>query len=538
MKTDTTEKEKMEQTKHEEQQPDAGAYRRGEQQPDAGAYRRGEQQPDVGAYRREKQPEHPMFAGLRENFGVFGLGSMLYAFFYTFCLYQNASGITYPFFIAGTLFFFSFCMKKSGVPFKKDACFYLISIELLGISIFLTADEKMWFLTKCAIVLLTVRFLLHQYYRDENWNFFKYLQAVGELAAESLSCLEFPFRDLAAYFRRGEENEKKKNLRYLLLGFLIAVPLLLVIILLLSSADVVFQNLVWRVLGGLDFWNLFLIVLLAGAVYLASYAIICALARHRIKEETAPSKQKNPIPAIPVTGLLAAVYVLFCGIQITYLFLGNRQLPAGYSWSSYAREGFFQLLFVSILNFLLVLFCLWMFRANRVLRVLLTVISLCTYIMLASSAYRMLLYIGQYHLTFLRILVLWTLGVMAVLLAGVIVFIHKNSFPLFSFLVAVVTVCYLLLAFARPDAIIARYNVKQAEKTQDAAWIEEDASYYRTLSADAVPILMKTEAYRNMAADGNYQWQLYFADVMRTENQGRKFNLSLYQARAALEKAE
>lgn len=30
------------------------------------------------------------------HFGLFGLSSVIYALFYTFCLYKNASGITYP----------------------------------------------------------------------------------------------------------------------------------------------------------------------------------------------------------------------------------------------------------------------------------------------------------------------------------------------------------------------------------------------------------------------------------------------------------
>lgn len=32
-----------------------------------------------------------------KRFQTFGVGSFLYALFYTFCLYHNTSGITYPF---------------------------------------------------------------------------------------------------------------------------------------------------------------------------------------------------------------------------------------------------------------------------------------------------------------------------------------------------------------------------------------------------------------------------------------------------------
>ncbi|MFR8843973.1 MAG: DUF4153 domain-containing protein [Waltera sp.] len=51
----------------------------------------------------------------------------------------------------------------------------------------------------------------------------------------------------------------------------------------------------------------------------------------------------------------------FSGIQIFGLFLGKMQLPEGYTYAQYAREGFFQLLAVSILNLILVLVCLSFF---------------------------------------------------------------------------------------------------------------------------------------------------------------------------------
>ena len=46
---------------------------------------------------------------------------------------------------------------------------------------------------------------------------------------------------------------------------------------------------------------------------------------------------------------------------------------------------------------------------NVALRVVLTVFSACTYVMIASAAMRMLLYVDAYSLSFLRILVLWFL---------------------------------------------------------------------------------------------------------------------------------
>ena len=64
---------------------------------------------------------------------------------------QNTSGITYPFFVIGTLCCFFFSMKKLGVPFKKDSVFYIMGIVLLGISNCLTASLPVLFMNKCGI---------------------------------------------------------------------------------------------------------------------------------------------------------------------------------------------------------------------------------------------------------------------------------------------------------------------------------------------------------------------------------------------------
>ena len=124
-------------------------------------------------------------------------------------------------------------------------------------------------------------------------------------------------------------------------------------------------------------------------------------------------KRAEPVTAIIVTGALTGIYLLFCGIQVMYLFAGGifRRFLEGMTYSEYARQGFFELLFVSLLNLAIVTLCVEHVRENRILKVCLTVVSGCTYILICSSAYRMVLYIRQYHLTFLRILVLWFLGV-------------------------------------------------------------------------------------------------------------------------------
>jgi hypothetical protein len=136
---------------------------------------------------------------------------------------------------------------------------------------------------------------------------------------------------------------------------------------------------------------------------------------------------------------------------------------------------------------------------------------------------RMVLYIKTYHLTFLRILVLWGLLVLTALFAGVILTLFQKNFSLFRYSVVVVTVCYLGLSFAHPDYWIAKYNVSHQNKA-----IAMDSGYLRDLSADAAPVLVPYFEMKKADRDWN------------TEDAAsiRKFNVSRFVAKQLVEKTK
>lgn len=273
--------------------------------------------------------------------------------------------------------------------------------------------------------------------------------------------------------------------------------------------------------------------------FLGSYCFIAMLNSRVIKEECKENRNQEPVLAITFTSVLAALYLVFSMIQIVYLFMGQMKLPEGYTYSSYARQGFFQLLAVCLINLAIVLVCLGFFRESRVLKAILTVISLCTYIMVASSAYRMILYIRICQLTFLRIIVLWALAVTAFVLAGIIVTIFHPDFRLFRYCMMVVTVFYLVLAFAKPDYWIAGYNIQYVNLEGNAAEQAEnsyrDFNYLSHLSADAAPVLAKPENYAYLT-ENSMAMQSYFSRMQdKADRMGiRSFNLSRYLAGRAV----
>lgn len=448
---------------------------------------------------------------MAQKYPVFALLTLGYAIVYTFCLYQNGSGITFPIFTAGTIAYFYLCFQQLGIAFKRNSFWYLAAIELFGISTFLTGDTRIIRLNKLGIFLLLICFLLHTVYEDKKWDFSKYAGAFFTTIVMSLSCIAKPVTDGTSYRKMQDEKQKKMRngrVKYVALGLAICIPLVLVILLLLAGADAVFADFLIRIFSVesvISFiWNAIKIILLTVCVFIGAYMLVAYLSRREIKEEVSEKVRYEPVVAITIALVLSLIYLLFCGIQIRYLFVGGSvgqlSLPDGMSYSQYARRGFFQLLFVCILNLVIVLLGMYRFRESRALKVLLCVITGCTYIMTASSAFRMLLYIQYKYLTFLRIFVLWSLAVIALLFLGVLLSIWKKDFPLFRYSVVVVTGCYLLLSFGRPDYWIARVNTdNMREETQYSFFrntpVYDDLEFLaEDLGSDAAPVIMDSDA--------------------------------------------
>ena len=90
--------------------------------------------------------------------------SLLYALLFTFCVYKNASGIAYPFFVAGTIGFSIYTIKKSGIFWKGGHILILAASLLLGISNCLTDNIKIILMNEAWLFVLMMYFLLAVYF--------------------------------------------------------------------------------------------------------------------------------------------------------------------------------------------------------------------------------------------------------------------------------------------------------------------------------------------------------------------------------------
>ena len=405
---------------------------------------------------------------------------------------------------------------------------------LIGLSSCFTANMAVgYYMNRLALALLFCIFILHQCHCDGKWNIGKYMSSICRYLIQAMGMIYYPFIHLRVYIL-SLRDKRYGNVFRLLAGACAAIPAVIFLCVLLGGADVVFHNMMRMILlDYLDPVTLFLAGIQAAVWTLIMYCLLCSAYGGSICDDMESVRTKSPAGAISFMAMIGFVYVVFCGIQIFYLFLGRGSLPEGMTYSQYARQGFFQLLFVAVLNLVMVLMCIKYFRSHVLLNGLLLLISLCTYVMLASAVYRMVLYVGQYQLTFLRILVLWFLAMLCVLMAGVVLLIFNNDFPLFRFCLAVISCFYLALAWMRPDYVAARYNVSHGYA---AAW--ESGDDFRRLSSDAAPAVADVrdpEAKERMLswyADRYYDWDHGDAMGLRT------LNFSVMRARRLWEESK
>ncbi|MDD6658351.1 MAG: DUF4173 domain-containing protein [Lachnospiraceae bacterium] len=437
------------------------------------------------------------------HFFPFGIGCLLYGILFTISLYKGFHGITMPILAVVTGVGIIGAVKKLGITIKKQSIFYILGIVLLGISSCLTGDGYLIFFNVCGIILLIFSWLLSAFCDTSKWGFPKYLKELINAVFIPIGYLNGFFKSLFNYFSDKEEEEKSSKTKYVWLGILLGIPFVMVVTALLVSADAVFGNMFKNVFEKIrlpenPIWLFFLLV--CGII--GSFAVLGYFADEKIKEETKEERNWEPLLAITFLSLSTVIYLVFSVVQILYLFIGGFQLPDGYTYATYAHEGFYQLLAVCLINLIVLFVCIGKFRDNLILKIILTVFSACTYIMLSSSVFRMILYIQVYQMTYLRLMTLWGLLVIGIVLLGCVITIWKNSFCLFQYAMIVVTVLYISLSLARPGYLIAKYNL--ADKKADV-----DIHYLLNLGTDAIPTYLESAQFEKNYLENKEEYDAY-----------------------------
>jgi Domain of unknown function (DUF4173) len=263
---------------------------------------------------------------------------------------------------------------------------------------------------------------------------------------------------------------------------------------LFASADAAFAHLAGKLIpefDGVDFaartvvFGIVVMFVLAGAYLLRFPPRLDALA-------PAPMR---PVPrwewALPL-GVLDALFVAFVMVQAAVLFGGHSHVleTEGLTYAEYARQGFWQLLWVSALTLLVLSVVIRVAsRASaadrKMLRILVGILCATSVVVVVSAIHRMWLYQQAYGFSTQRLMVItievW-LGVVFLLVAAAGVRMSGRWLPRAVLVAGVLAL--LGLAALNPERLIADRNIDRFERIGQL-----DAEYLSKLSADVDPAL-------------------------------------------------
>jgi hypothetical protein len=304
----------------------------------------------------------------------------------------------------------------------------------------------------------------------------------------------FPFTRVSEVFKllvHGKSQTKR-----VLIGAVIAVPFLIIFGLLFVSADAYLQKVVGDMFMFTNvaqlitrvIWDTFALLFFLAA----GWMLITRLIEGRRPHQVEWTASFDSVITTSFLTLLNLLFLVFLGFQLLYFFGGQAVIMAkGISYASYAREGFFQLMTVAIIVFLILagvyLFTGMKHWAVRGLSILLIV---QTAVVNASAIRRLLLYIDAYDLTLSRVWAMIVIILVSVLLMIVLFGIAFNATFTSIYKIGFFTVLFAVSAILcwNTERSIASYNVSRYLNRETD---QIDVKYLINLSSDAIPELVR-----------------------------------------------
>ena len=312
------------------------------------------------------------------------------------------------------------------------------------------------------------------------------LFGVIAVPAAALRCPPWLVRGLPARLRVGVGGARIAG------SVLVGVVLVAVFGALFSGADAAFDRLLSHVVPSVDgesvFRWVFLFTVAGAGTGGACYLLVAPVPL----DDPRGGKPLRRIEWTLPVGALVALFAAFVAVQAAALFGGDAYVSrtAGLTFAQYARSGFWQLLWVSVLTLVVIAAVVRWAPASTPLdrawlRGLLGALALLTLVIVASALTRMWAYQQAYGFTVLRLFVevceLWLgLVYLLVIIAGA----RARGAWLPTTVVASAVVAVLALAVMNPDRFVAEHNIARWQQTGNI-----DLQYLSTLSADAVPAL-------------------------------------------------
>lgn len=252
-----------------------------------------------------------------------------------------------------------------------------------------------------------------------------------------------------------DKNDKVINIIF---GTIIGVFISGLILALLTSADAYFDKFLSSVVTNINVnFNLWYVI--KGIIYFVILFVI-GINLFKNKEIALKESKMSRVNKTVITTMLFIVnfvFVLFLISEISKLCGNFLKVPKGYIYSSYAREGFFQLLFVTLINFGIILYLIYktnLVKEDKKVKYLVLSLIAFSIFLIFNSYYRMFLYIGRFGFTNLRLQVILFLFMEIILFGFIIKKIIRGAKKDGMVFLIIMTITYVINLYVCNDWFI------------------------------------------------------------------------------------
>ena len=252
-----------------------------------------------------------------------------------------------------------------------------------------------------------------------------------------------------------DKNDKVINIIF---GTIIGVFISGLILALLTSADAYFDKFLSSIVTNINVdFNLWYVI--KGIIY---FIILFVIGINLFKNKEIALKESkisraNKTVVTTMLFIVNFVFVLFLISEISKLCGNFLKVPKGYIYSSYAREGFFQLLFVTLINFGIILYLIYktnLVKEDKKVKCLVLSLIAFSIFLIFNSYYRMFLYIGRFGFTNLRLQVILFLFMEIILFGFIIKKIIRGAKKDGMVFLIIMTITYVINLYVCNDWFI------------------------------------------------------------------------------------
>lgn len=406
-------------------------------------------------------------AGLKDN--IFLLLSFICSYIFFQLIFFGGFGIGVTIFCAFFYLILILYINDSKKLFNKTSVISLIPVVCLAIC-FAVFDNSVMRFFNSIFLWAAVMFNISAMAGLERKPVFS-IKNIGNMFVTGFA---LPFSHIGTRISAFNASFKSKSAKKILLALLSLVvisPFAIIILLLLSQSDDRFSAIIRDATGFFsdNVWEYVLKGVLALIVTFPLFTQLYNLKNNELKPEgeKSPASCQN-LDAICTGASLYVfdfIYAVYIAIQADYFFSAIMgKLPHSFTYASYARKGFFELVVVVSFNMVLIFltFLLTKRKNDKLpigarLAALLLIIS--NELLTVTAISKMVLYVSAYGLTQLRVDTLFFMVLLFITGVYTLIKLFIPNFKFAKFVTVSFITLYLALNFMNTDALIAKYNI-------------------------------------------------------------------------------